>query len=555
MPSSIYRTDVPVQPAYMLMLSSELANESSQICIRNAAAFVLKNNLSAHIKQEVLVTLASPFLRAGSFFAQVVAAIACIELLHDQWPDLIELLGFVNNLTNANLRITTLKNDWLHLRVHSTYLISVLFSLFVPLYLAPRPPQQPEILSLRSNEILTAVICGVHHHKPSSGVQLAVAHAPYNSLEFVHENFEREGERNHIMQVVCEATQNPSVSIQVGALKCLVKIMALYMEQALLVVCAQFSGCYQAADYGEPPEIESKFFAKIALPEGNPVLLSLLTLREEIVDENEWNMTMSFGTYFNFIAWAVTDPIVDTVIPFIEAYIKSPDRHQWEAAVMALWVYPGWSRSKRPDSDSNVHVKDTAAWTLGRIHGLLIATIKPDIHLHPPVPALMTGVQDNPRTLEFLEESVPSQTSHLSLYFDGVVNTLLRVTDTASHEAHSRTSAYGAITSNVTPAMNDVIPVIQNTLITILMWMQRLLGVQIVGIDDWNNWNEPQSNLCSVVIINLTFFQFELLSSYSVLPERTRWLGEGIQPMADRIMTPMLQVIQAAGQTSQPPLS
>ncbi|KAI6133728.1 armadillo-type protein [Pisolithus croceorrhizus] len=360
-------------PAYMLMLSSELANESSQIHIRNVAAFALKNNLSAHetahssenalggllchidsIKQEVLVTLASPFLRAGGFFAQVVAAIACVELLHDQWLDLIELLGFVNNLTNANLRIATLKNDWLHLRVHSTYLISVLFSLFVPLYLAPCPPQQPEILSLRSNEILTAMIRGVRHHEPSSGVQLAAVHAPYNSLEFVRENFEHEGEHNHIMQVVCKATQNPSVSVQVGALECLVKIMALYMEQALLVLTMIGFGpsfvkressllMRQAADYGEPPEIESKFFAKIALPEVNPILLSLLTLWDEIIDENEWNMTMSFGTYFNFIAWAVTDPIVDAVVPFIEAYIKSPDRHQWEAAMMALWVYPGWS--------------------------------------------------------------------------------------------------------------------------------------------------------------------------------------------------------------------
>ncbi|KAI5990978.1 armadillo-type protein [Pisolithus albus] len=416
-------------PAYMLMLSSELANESSQIRIRNVAALVLKNNLSARIqyttrwlspdndtkakiKQEVLVTLASPFLRAGGFLAQVVAAIASVELPHDQWPDLIELLlGFVNNLTNANLRIATLKNDWLHLRVHSTYLISVLFSLFVPLYLAPRPPQQPEIPSLRSNEILTAVIRGVRHREPSSGVQLAAVHALYNSLEFLRENFERE--------VVCEATQNPSVSVQVGALECLVKIMALYMEQALLV----------AADYGEPPEIESKFFAKIALPEVNPVLLSLLTLPEEVVVENERNMTMSF---VNLIAWAVTDPIVDAVVPFIEAYIKSPDRHQWEAAVMALWVYPGWSRSKRPDST----FASTGAGTRdGR----------------PRQPKncdkLLLNLTDQ---LEFLEESVPSQTSHLSPYFDGVVNTLLRVTDTASNEADYHTSVYGAITSHAT---------------------------------------------------------------------------------------------------------
>ena len=45
------------------------------------------------------------------------------------------------------------------------------------------------------------------------------------------------------MQVVCEATQNASVPVQVGAFECLVRIMsvyydkmALYMEQALFGV-------------------------------------------------------------------------------------------------------------------------------------------------------------------------------------------------------------------------------------------------------------------------------------------------------------------------------
>lgn len=46
------------------------------------------------------------------------------------------------------------------------------------------------------------------------------------------------------MQVVCEATQSPSVPVQVGAFECLVKIMSLYydkmsyyMERALFGVC------------------------------------------------------------------------------------------------------------------------------------------------------------------------------------------------------------------------------------------------------------------------------------------------------------------------------
>ena len=50
------------------------------------------------------------------------------------------------------------------------------------------------------------------------------------------------------MQVVCEATQNPSVAVQVGAFECLVRIMslyydkmALYMEQALFGVSHFFS--------------------------------------------------------------------------------------------------------------------------------------------------------------------------------------------------------------------------------------------------------------------------------------------------------------------------
>jgi hypothetical protein len=59
----------------------------------------------------------------------------------------------------------------------------------------------------------------------------------------VRENMEREGERNYIMQVVCEATQSQSIPVVVGAFECLVKIMQLYydkmgfyMEQALFGV-------------------------------------------------------------------------------------------------------------------------------------------------------------------------------------------------------------------------------------------------------------------------------------------------------------------------------
>ena len=54
--------------------------------------------------------LGSPNLKAGSVSAQVIAAIAAVELPTNHWPELIEvLLGFVNNQDNTNLKIATLQ--------------------------------------------------------------------------------------------------------------------------------------------------------------------------------------------------------------------------------------------------------------------------------------------------------------------------------------------------------------------------------------------------------------------------------------------------------------
>lgn len=119
------------------------------------------------------------------------------------------------------------------------------------------------MLTVRADEILTAVVHGARKEEPSTDVQLAAMQALYNSLSFIRDNFEREvrdiitffqhqlcvlpdypqGERNYIMQVVCEATQNPSVQVQAMAFECLVRIMTLYyskmayyMERALFGV-------------------------------------------------------------------------------------------------------------------------------------------------------------------------------------------------------------------------------------------------------------------------------------------------------------------------------
>lgn len=105
----------------------------------------------------------------------------------------------------------------------------------------------------------------------------------------------------------------------------------------------------------------------------------------------------------------------------------------------------------------------------------------------------------------------------------------------AGNEANFRTSAYEAITAYITHATVDVIPVVQNTVVAILHRMEQLLGMQvrdsmlltwpisnivtqnqILGIDDRNNWNELQSNFCSVVIVRFSYIDASIGCSSSL---------------------------------------
>jgi importin subunit beta-1 len=140
----------------------------------------------ARVKQEVLRTLGSPTGKAGVIAAQVVAAIASVELPINQWPEVIEvLLGFVNNPDNVHLRISALQAIGFICETIVSFAFRYQRTLLMEC-------QKPEILSLRSNEILTAVIHGARKEEPSTDVQLAAINSLYNSLEFVRDNFERE---------------------------------------------------------------------------------------------------------------------------------------------------------------------------------------------------------------------------------------------------------------------------------------------------------------------------------------------------------------------------
>lgn len=83
----------------------------------------------------------------------------------------------------------------------------------------------PEVLVEQSNQILTAIIHGMRSSEPSTHVRIAATTALLNSLDFTKANFDKENERNFIMEVVCEATQSHDTRIGVAALQCLVSFV------------------------------------------------------------------------------------------------------------------------------------------------------------------------------------------------------------------------------------------------------------------------------------------------------------------------------------------
>jgi len=163
------------------------------------------------IKQLALQTLRTNDARAGQSAAQFIASIAAIELPREQWPELMPTL--VQNVGEGAA----------HQKQASLTCIGFICE--------AEDSDLRDSLSQHANAILTAVVQGARKEEPDNNVRNAAITALGDSLEFVRTNFDNEGERNYIMQVVCEATQADDARIQQGSYGCLNRIMGLYYDK------------------------------------------------------------------------------------------------------------------------------------------------------------------------------------------------------------------------------------------------------------------------------------------------------------------------------------
>ncbi|KAK6346252.1 karyopherin beta [Orbilia blumenaviensis] len=563
-------------PAYLEGLSQQLANAQNSSVVRAAAALVLKNefsgrdlaivhenqqkwiNLEPAVKENIrglgLGTLATADRQSVTSAAQFVAAIAAIDLPTGQWDALMPSL-----VQNVNTGSDTLK----------------MASLTTIGYICEfEDDNLRESLSQHSNAILTAVVQGARKEEPNNEVRYAAMRALSESLEFVRSNFETEGERNYIMQVVCEATQSTDARIQQSAFGCLNRIMSLYydkmrfyMEKALFgltvhgmksedeevsklavefwcTVCEEELTIEEdnsdAAMNGIDATRPFFNFARVATNEVVPVLLELLTKQDEDATDDEYNISRAAYQCLCLYAQTVGGLIITPVLTFVELNLRHENWRMRDAAVSAFGAIMEGPDVKMLDplikqalpvlvsmmSDKVVMVKDSAAYALGRICECCGSAIEPNVHLHGLITALFTGLDDNTKMAgsccwalmnlaeSFGGDSASQPENPLSKHFADSVKALLGATERPDADNHLRTAAYEVLSSFVTNVGADQMPLIGNLLDHLVDRIKKTVEMQkqIVSTDDRVTLEEMQISLASVVSVIINRLDKEVLA-------------------------------------------
>ncbi|XP_076643580.1 importin subunit beta Fs(2)Ket isoform X1 [Halictus rubicundus] len=554
--------------AFMQQLSAVLVTAAATPVARMAAGLQLKNQLTSKdpqlkyqyqqrwlaipveirefIKKNILGALGTENNRPSSA-AQCVAYVAVAELPVGQWGDIIQLL--VNNVANPN-STEIMKEATLEAIGYICQEI------------------ESDVLVPQSNQILTAIIHGMQGSSTSHNVRLAATSALYNSLEFTKGNFEIERERNFIMEVVCEATQSLNTQIKVAALQCLVKIMSLYyqymepyMGPALFPITLEamksdidevaLQGIEfwsnvsdeevdlsmeegEASDGGRPPVKVSRHYAKGALQYLVPVLMKKLTKQEEFDDEDDWNPSKAAGVCLMLLSSCCEEAIVPHVLPFVKDNIKNADWRYRDAALMAFGsvlggLDPGTVKPLVEQAmstlielmyDDSVAVRDTAAWTFGRICEIIPEAAINETYLKPLLEALVNGLKAEPRvaanvcwaftglaeasyeSAESSEHGEQPDTYCMSQYFDYIVQRLLETTDRPDGaQANLRSAAYEALMEMVKNSPRDCYVTVQKTTMVILERLQQVLQMEthIQTHSDRAQYNDLQSLLCATL--------------------------------------------------------
>ena len=595
-----------IYPSPILLLT-QLASEEIQVNVRQLAGLHFKNLLVAKddalqaekhnkwkaippeqrsvIKSTVIGAIRSTQHIARHTAAQAASEIATIELPYKEWPEFLNIL--MENVTTATM------DDGI--KISSLECLG--FTCERIAFTLGAVPDTPEIAPEITDLMLTTIVDGIRADRPDE-IRFAAAKALANSLSFTQKNFDNQTERDMILNTICEATQSQSAKVRAAAYECIVQIAFQYYdklqsymqtifqltfgtirndEESVALQAIEFWSTLaeeeielidlaaEAAETGQPvpPENVCVGYVKAALEHLCPLLMETLTKQDEEVeiDDDQWNLSMSGATCLTLVANTVEDAIVPAVMPFVQQHIKSENWRYREAATMAFSsILEGPSAEAIGQyvnqaipvllaalSDSNDLVKDTTAWTIGKICDLHVRSIPEDTF-----PTLVNGLagkllSETPRVssqacfgihnlaaaFQNDDAAATAGTNALSPYMATLLQTLLQVVDREdASESNLRIGAFEAISVLIQNAAPDVKPVLMQLLPAIIDRLAQSFSMPSLTNEDKEQKEGVQGLLCGLIqVIAIKVSKEELL------------------PHCDNIMTSFLQVLQTKNAT------
>nr|XP_061829896.1 importin subunit beta-1 isoform X1 [Nerophis lumbriciformis] len=290
----------------------------------------------------------------------------------------------------------------------------------------------------------------------------------------------------------------------------------------------------EASEQGRPPEHTSKFYAKGALQYLVPILTQTLIKQDENDDDDDWNPCKAAGVCLMLLSTCCEDDVVPHILPFINDNIKHPDWRYRDASVMAFGsilegpepnllkplVIEAMPTLIELMKDPGVVVRDTTAWTVGRICELLPEAAINEVYLAPLLQCLIEGLGAEPRVAnnvcwafsslaeaayeatEAAEDQEEPATYCLSSSFERIVQKLLETTDRPDgHQNNLRSAAYEALMEIVKNSAKDCYPAVQKTTLVIMERLQQVLQMEshIQSTSDRIQFNDLQSLLCATL--------------------------------------------------------
>jgi Karyopherin (importin) beta len=304
-------------------------------------------------------------------------------------------------------------------------------------------------------------------------------------------------------------------------------------------------------------------YVKGALERLGPLLTSTMTKQDEdyTSDDDIWNLSMAAATCLSLVANATEDAVVPVIAPFVQQHIQSENWRFREAATMAFSSILDGPSSETIGpyvnqsipillaalSDPHDMVKDTTAWTIGRICELHVRSIPQETF-----PTLVNGLMsklltESPQVSSqacyalhnlasaFAEDDAAqtSGTNALTPFMPQLLESLLQVTDRDdADEKNLRNAAFEAISALIQNGAPDCKPLFEKLLPVILGRLQGSFSVPVLTNEDKERKEGVQGLLCGLIQV--------LVYKLGV---------QDLLPHADSIMQNLLQVLQTKNAT------